>query len=80
MTCKVVGGHYLENSTHFGLGQLVPGLVGSIWNDKAKVWVQMTCKAVGEQYLEEPAKLGSGQVVPGLVGSIQIGQANVVLQ
>ena len=38
MTYKAVGWHYLENSPKLGLGQLLSGVVGSIWNDKAKVW------------------------------------------
>ena len=54
--------------------------MGTIWNEKANVWVWMPDKAVRGQYLEKPAKLGSGQAVPGLVGFIYNVQANVVLQ
>ena len=37
MTCKAVRGHYLDNLEKLGLGQLVPRLVGCIWNGKANV-------------------------------------------
>ena len=33
MACKAVGGHYLENTTKLCVGQLLPGPLGSFWNN-----------------------------------------------